>query len=181
MTSSTLLSSLTLLLQLEEQLMFLFIQTKPTPLPLSNSLGVSLPIILITPFTSRTAQARPSGLFTSWHMKTLLVPRSLLDTIQLLCLILFDPRVLPPTSTHREYPLLVLHLRVVTSSLSKVVLRTFSSPPMLKVRASFPSLASQSSCVLGQLKPFLIMLPLGSSDSTFSLQNIPSVRVAIAR
>jgi len=114
-------------------------------------------------------------------MKTLPVPRLLLDAIQLLRLTFFDPRVPLPTSTHEEHPLLVLHLRVITSSLSKVVSRIFFSPPMLKVGAGFPSLASQSPCVPGRLEPFLTMLPLGSSDSTFSLQSAPSVHVAIAR
>ena len=144
-------------------------------------LGASSPITLIARFTSGTAQTRPSGLFTSWHMKMLPVPRLLLNAIQLLHLMLFDPRVLLPVSIHGEHPSLVLPLRVITSSLSKVVSRTFSSPPMLKMEASFLSLASWSSCVLGRLEPFLIILPLGSSDSTFFLQSIPSVHVAIAR
>ena len=80
--------------------------------------------------------------FTSWHMKMLPVPRLLLDAIQLLHLTLFDPRVLLPASMYEEHPLHVLHLRVVASSLSKVVLRTFSSLPMLKVGAGFHLLAS---------------------------------------
>ena len=33
----------------------------------------------------------------------------------------------------------------------------------------------------GQLEPFLTMLLLGSIDSAFSLQSVPSVHVAIAR
>ena len=160
--------------------MLLFTQARPTPLPLSKPSGTSLPITLITPFTSGTAQARLSGLFTSWHMKTLPVPR-LLDAIQLLRLTLFDPRVLLPASMHGEHPSRVLHLRVVTSSLLKVVSRTFSSPPMLKVGAGFHLLASRLPCVPGRLEPFLTMLPLGSLDSAFSLQSAPSVRVAIAR
>jgi len=179
--SSTLLSSLILLLQLGEQLTPLFTQARPTPLPLSKPLGVSSPIALIAPFTSGTAQAKLSSPFTSWHMKTLPVPRSLLDAIQLLCLTLFDPRVLLPVLTHGEHPLLIHYLRVITSSLSKVVSRTFSSPPMFKVGAGFHLLVSRSPCVPGRLEPFLTMLPLGSSDSAFSLQSIPSVRVAIAR
>ena len=161
--------------------MLLFTQARSTLLPLSKLLGVSSPITLIARFTSGTVQVRPSGLFTSWYMKMLPVPRLLLDAIQPLRLMLFDPRVLLPASMHREHPLLVLHPRVVTSSLSKVVSRTFSSPPMLKVGAGFSSLASWSPCVPGRLKPFLIMLPLGSSDSTFSLQSAPSVCMAIAR
>jgi len=181
LTSSTLLSSLILLLQLGEQLTPLFTQARPTPLPLSKPLEVSSLIALIAPFTSGTAQARLSGPFTSWHIKTLPVPRSLLDAIQPLCLTLFDPRVLLPVSTHGEYPLLVHHLKVVTSSLLKVVSRTFSSPPMLKVGAGFYSLVSQSPCMPGRLEPSLTMLPLGSSDSAFSLQSTPSVHVAIAR
>jgi len=108
-------------------------------------------------------------------MKTLPVPRLLLDTIQLLRLTLFDPRVLLPASMHGEHPLRIFHLRVITSSLSKVVSRTFSSPPMQKVGAGFHLLASQSPCVPGQLEPFLTMLPLGISDSAFSLQSAPSV------
>jgi len=181
LTSSALSSSLTLLLQLGEQLMLLFTQARPIPLPLSKLLGASSPTTLITQFTSGTALARRSDPFTSWHMKTLPVPRSLLDAIQLLCLTLFDPRVLLPASMHGEHPLLVLHPRVVTSSLSKVVSKTFSSPPMLKVGAGSHLLVSQSPCVPGRLKPFLTMLPLGSLDSAFSLQSAPSVCVAIAR
>ena len=119
--------------------------------------------------------------FTSWRMKMLPVPRLLLDAIQLLHLTLFDPRVLLPASMYEEHPLHVLHLRVVASSLSKVVSRTFSSLPMLKVGAGFHLLASRSPCVPGQLEPSLTMLPLGSSDSAFSLQSAPNVRVAIAR
>ena len=161
--------------------MLLFTQARPILLPLSKPLGVSSPITLIAPSTSGTAQARLSGPSTSWHMKILPVPRLLLDAIQLLRLTLFNPRVLLPVSTHGEHPLLILHPRVVTSSLSKVVLRTFSSPLMLKVGASFHLLASQSPCVLGQLELSLTMLLLGSSDSAFSLQSVPSVRVAIAR
>ena len=111
----------------------------------------------------------------------LLVPRLLLDIIQLLHLMLFDPRVPLPASTHGEHPSHVLHSRVVTSSLSKVVSRTFFSPPMLKVGAGFHLLASRSPCVPGRLEPFLTMLPLGSSDSAFSLQSAPIVCVAIAR
>ena len=126
--------------------MLLFTQARPTLLPLFMPLGDSLPITLIAPFTSGTAQARPSGPFTSQHMKTLPVPRSLLNAIQLLLLIIFDPRVLLLASIHKEHSLLILYLRVVTSSLSKVVSRTFSSPPMLKVGAGFHSLVSQLPC-----------------------------------
>ena len=161
--------------------MLLFTQARPTPLPLSKPSGPSSPITLITLFTSGTTLARHSGPFTSWHMKTLPVPRLLLDAIQLLRLTLFDPRVLLPASMHGEHPLLVHHPRVVTSSLSKVVSRTFSSPPMLKVGAGFHLLASRSPCVPGRLELSLTMLPLGSSDSAFSLQSAPIVRVAIAR
>ena len=117
--------------------MLLFTQARPTPLSLSKPLGVSSPITLITLFISGTAQARRSGPFTSWHMKTLPVPRLLLDAIQLLCLMLFDPRVLLPVLMHREHPLLILYLRVITFSLSKVVSRIFSSPSMLKVETGF--------------------------------------------
>ena len=161
--------------------MLLFTQARPTPLLLSKPLRASLPITLIAPFTSGTAQARLSGPFNSWHIKMLPVPRLLLDAIQLLRLMLFDPRVLLPTSTHGEHSLLILSLTVVTSSFSKVVSRTFSSPPMLKVGAGFPSLASRSPCMPGQFELFLTILPLGSSDSAFSLQSTPSVCVAIAR
>jgi len=59
-------------------------------------------------------------------MKTLPVPRLLLDAIQLLCLMLFDPRVLLPASMHREHPSRTLHSRVITSFLSKMVSRTFA-------------------------------------------------------
>ena len=179
--SSTLSSSLTLLLQLGEQSTLLFTQARPIPLPLFKPLGASSPITLIAPSTSGIVLARRSGPLTSWHMKTLPVPRSLLDAIQLLRLTLFDLRVLLPVSTHGEHPLLVLYPRVATSSLSKVVSRTFSSPPMLKKGAGFHSLASQSLCVPGRLVPFLTVLPLESSDSAFSLQSAPTVRVAIAR
>ena len=132
--------------------MLLLTQARPTPLPLSKLLEVSSPIILIAPSTSETAQARLSGPFTSWHMKMPLVPRSLLDAIQLLCLMLFDPRALLLILMHGEHSLLVLYLRVITFSLSKVVSRIFSSPPMLKVGAGFHLLASQSPCVPGRLE-----------------------------
>ena len=137
--------------------------------------------LTITPSTSGTTQARLSSPFTSWHMKMLPVPRSLLDAIQLLHLILFDPRVLLLASMHGELSLLILYLRVVTSSLSKVVPRTFSSPSILKVGAGFHLLASRLPCVPGQLGPSLTMLPLGSSDSAFSLQSASSIHMAIAR
>ena len=75
-------------------------------------------------------------------MKTLPVLRLLLDAIQLLLSILFNLRVLLLASTHGEHSLLVLHLRIVISSLSKVVLRTFSSPLMLKIGAGFYLLVS---------------------------------------
>ena len=169
LTSSALLSSLTLLLQLGKQLTLLFTQARPIPLPLSKLLEAGSPITLIASSTSGTVLARRSGPFTSWHMKMLLVPRLLLDAIQLLRLTLFNSRVLLPALTHGEHPLLVHHLRVVTFSLSKVVSRTFFSPPMLKVGAGFHLLASRSPCVPGRLEPFLTMLPLGSSDSAFSL------------
>ena len=150
-------------------------------MPLSKLLGVSSLITLIAPFTSETALARRSGPFTSWHMKTLPVPILLLDAIQLLHLTLFDPKVLLPVLMHEEHPLFILHLRVITSSLSKVVSRTFFSPPMLKMGAGFPLLVSRLPCVSGRLEPFSIMLSLESSDSTFSLQSALSVCVAIAR
>ena len=122
---------------------------RPTPLLLSKPLGASSPIILIALFTSETALVRHSGPFTSWCMKTLPVPRLLLDAIQPLCLTLFNPRVLLPVSMYGEHPLCILHLKVITSSLLKVVSRTFSSPLMLKVGAGFPLLASWSPCVPG--------------------------------
>ena len=77
--SSALSSSLTLLLQLGEQLTLLFTQARPTLLPSSKPSGPSSPITLIALFTYGTAQARCSGPFTSWHIKTLPVPRLLLD------------------------------------------------------------------------------------------------------
>ena len=43
------------------------------------------------------------------------------------------------------------------------------------------TLASQSHYVLGQLEPSLTMLPLESTNSTFSLQSAPSICVAIVR
>ena len=51
----------------------------------------------------------------------------------------------------------------------------------LKVGAGFRLLASRSPCVPGRLELSLTMLPLGSSDSAFSLQSAPIVHVAIAR
>ena len=181
MTSSALLSSLILLLQLGEQLTLLFTQARPTPLPLSKPLGVSSPIILIARSTSGTAQARRSGPFTSWHMKMLLVPRLLLDAIQLLRLTLFDPRVAAacldawrtsfarPSSQGRHFlPL-------------KGGIKNLLQPSYAKEGAGFHLLASRSPCVPGRLEPFSTMLPLGSSDSAFSLQSAPIVRVAIAR
>ena len=52
---------------------------------------------------------------------------------------------------------------------------------MEKVGAGFHLLASRSPYVPGRLEPFLTILPLGSSDSAFSLQSTPSIHVAIAR
>ena len=46
-------------------------------------------------------------------MKTLPVPRLLLDAIQPLHLMLFDPRVLLPASMHGAHPSLVLHLCIL--------------------------------------------------------------------
>ena len=165
--SSALSLSLTFLLQLGKQSMLLFIQVRPTPLLLSKPLGVSSPITLIAPFTSRTAQARPSGPFTSQHMKMLLVPRLLLDSIQLLRLILFDPRVLLLVLTHGEYPLLILHLRVITFSLSKVVSRIFSSPFMLKVGASFYLLVSLVTLCARTTQAILNHAPIGEFRQCF--------------
>ena len=56
-----------------------------------------------------------------------------------------------------------------------------SSPATPRVVVGSLTLASQSHYVPEQLEPSSIILPLGSIDSTFSLQSIPSVHVAIAR
>ena len=60
-------------------------------------------------------------------------------------------------------------------------IKNLLQPSYAKGGAGFYLLASQSPCVPGRLEPSLTMLPLGSSDSAFSLQSAPSVRVAIAR
>jgi len=60
-------------------------------------------------------------------------------------------------------------------------IKNLLQPSYAKDGAGFHLLASQSPYVLGQLELSLTMLPLGSSDSAFSLQSASSVRVAIAR
>ena len=65
--SSALLSLLTLLLQLGEQLMLLFTQARPTPLPLSKSLGVSSLITLIALFTLGLPMLRLQTLQLNMH------------------------------------------------------------------------------------------------------------------
>jgi len=54
-------------------------------------------------------------------------------------------------------------------------------PSYAKGGSWLPLLLSRSHCVPGRLKPSSTMLPLGSSDSAFSLQSVLSVHVAIAR
>jgi len=136
---------------------------------------------LIPPSTSGTVQAKPSGLFTTWSIKISPTPALLLDVTQLLHSILFILRAPLPASMP-EGPLSVIpHPKVATSYLSKVVTTNLSSPSILKVVVGFSLLLSQSHCVPGQLKPFSTILPLGSSDSAFSLQSALSVCVAIAR
>ena len=73
------------------------------------------------------------------------------------------------------------HIKVATFFLSKVAIINPSSLPIPKVVAGFHLLASQSNCVPGQLELFSTTLPLGGSDSAFSLQSALSVHVAIAR
>jgi len=136
---------------------------------------------LIPPLTSGIARAKPNGPFTTWSMKMLLTLISLLDITQLLHLTLFVLRVPLLALMPRDPPSVVPHPKIATSYFSKVVTANLSSPSISKVIAGFPLLLSWSYCVPGQLEQFSTMLPLGSSDSAFSLQSAPSVHVATAR
>ena len=80
-----------------------------------------------------------------------------------------------------EHRLIVPLSKVDTSFLLEIRIDNFYSLVTPKVVVGFLILASWSHCVLGQLEPFSTMLPLGSTDSAFSLQSAPSVCVAIAR
>ena len=80
-----------------------------------------------------------------------------------------------------ELPSAVPYIKVTISFLLKMVIVSPSSPPIPKVVAGFHLLASQSHCMPGQLELFLTILPLGSSDSAFSLQSALSICMAIAR
>ena len=85
------------------------------------------------------------------------------------------------TLTLGEHRLIVLPSKVDISSLSETGIDKFYSLATLKVVVGFLILASQSHYVPEQLEPFSTMLPLGSTDSAFSLQSAPSVHVAIVR
>ena len=80
-----------------------------------------------------------------------------------------------------EHRLTVPPFKVDISSLSETGIDNFYSLATPRVVVGFLTLASRSHYVPGRLEPFSTMLPLGSTDSAFSLQSAPSVRVAIAR
>ena len=153
-------------------------QGRPTPLQLYIPLGTSSLVTQITPLTSGNTLVRPNGLFISWYMKMLPTLRSLLVNIHPLPLMLFVLRVLLHVWTPGELPLAIPYIKVATSFLLKVVIISPSSPPIPKVVAGFHLLASQSNCVPGQLELFSTTLPLGGSDSAFSLQSALSVQIS---
>ena len=80
-----------------------------------------------------------------------------------------------------EHHLIVLPFKVDISSLSETGIDDFCSLATPRVVVGSLILASRSHYMPGRLEPFSTMLPLGSTDSAFSLQSAPSVRVAIAR
>ena len=131
--------------------------------------------------TSGTVRAKPSGLFITWSMKTSPILALLLVVTQLPHSTLFAPRAPLPALMPGGPPSVIPHPKAATSYLSKMVTANLSSPPIPKVVAGFLLLLSRSHCVPGRLEPFSTTLPLGSSDSAFSLQSALSVCVAIAR
>jgi len=80
-----------------------------------------------------------------------------------------------------EHRLIVLLSKVDISSLSEIGIDDFYSLATPKGVVGSLILASWSHYVPGRLEPFSTMLLLGSTDSAFSLQSAPSVRVTIAR
>ena len=131
--------------------------------------------------TSGTAPARLSDLFTNWSIIMWLTLEWLLDLIQQLLLTSYALKVLSLAWTSGEYHSIVLLSKVNISSLSETEIDKFYSLATPKVVVGFLTLASWLHYVPGQLEPFSTMLPLGSTDSAFSLQSAPSVCVAIAR
>ena len=131
--------------------------------------------------TSGTAPARLSGLFTNWSIMIWLTLEYLLGLIQQLPSISYALKVLFLAWTPREHCLIVLPSKANTSFLSETGINEFYSLATLRVVVGSFILASQSHYVPEQLKLFSTMLLLGSTDSAFSLQSAPSVRVAIAR
>ena len=80
-----------------------------------------------------------------------------------------------------KHHLTVLLSKVNTSSLSETEIDEFYSLATPRVVVGFLILASRSHYVLGRLEPFLTMLPLGSTNSAFSLQSASSICMAITR
>ena len=80
-----------------------------------------------------------------------------------------------------ELPLIILRSRGTISWLWEARTANPFSPATPRVVVGSLTLASRSHYVPGRLEPFSTMLPLGSTDSAFSLQSAPSVHVAIAR
>jgi len=149
--------------------MLLFTQDRSTLLQLYMLSETSLLVTQTTSLISGTALVRPNGLFTSWCMKMLPIVRLLPVNIHPLPSMLFVLRVLFHVWMPEELPSTISYTKVVTSFSSKVVIVSPSSPPIPKVVAGFRLLVSWSHCVPGQLKPFLTILLLRSSDSAFSL------------
>jgi len=131
--------------------------------------------------TSGTVPAKLSGPFTNWSITMWLILEWLLDFIQQLPSTFCTLKVLFLAWIPGENHLIVLLFKVNTSSLSETEIDKFCSLATPRVVVSFLTLASQSYYMPEWLEPFSTMLPLGSIDSAFSLQNASSVHVAIAR
>ena len=136
---------------------------------------------MATGLTSGTAPARLSGPSTNWSIKMWLTLEYLLSPIQQLPLTSCTLKVLFLAWILGEHCLTVPLFKVNISSLSETGIDEFYSLATPRVVVGILILASQSHYVPGQLEPFLTMLPLGSTDSAFSLQSASSICVAIAR
>ena len=116
-----------------------------------------------------------------WSITMWLTPGYLLDLIQQLPLTSCTLKVSFLAWTLGEHCLIVPPSKVDISSLSETGINDFYSLATPKMVVGFLILASRSHYMPGWLEPFSTMLPLGSTDSAFSLQSVPSVHVAIAR
>ena len=139
--------------------------------------AIRLSVIKTTSFNIKHIILITNSLSVARRATLRLLPVNIYPLLQML----FTLRMPLHIWTPRELPSTISYIRVAISFLSKVVIISPSSLPIPKVAAGFLLLASQSHCMPGQLEPFLTTLPLGSSDSAFSLQSALSVCMAIAR